>query len=311
MTAHRDIPSSPEEVIRRASTPLEPKPTSLEPRLPKLEGIRAVLFDIYGTLIISGSGDIGAADPTIRGQAFAEALEAVGIEYRGDPEAGARILREQIDASHAHSRERGIEFPEIDIVAVWRSTYQKLEAGSLITAGQQVDFELLATEFEVRTNPVWPMPGLVECLTRLRESGRVLGIISNAQFFTPAVFPALAGDTLEKLGIAQDLRYYSYEHGKAKPGVWLYEEAARGLASQADFAASKGPITPQETLYVGNDMRNDIWPAAKVGFKTVLFAGDERSLRLREDDANREQQPEPDAVVTELDQISKLLRTND
>lgn len=308
MTANREAQMTPEDVIRRASAPLEPKATSLEPQLPKIDGIRAVLFDIYGTLIISGSGDIGAADPNIRGQAFAEALQAVGVEYRGDPEAGARILREQIDASHARSREEGIEFPEIDIVAVWQGTYQQLEAGSQITAGQQVDFELLATEFEVRTNPVWPMPGLVECLTRLRESGRVLGIISNAQFFTPAVFPALAGDTLEKLGIAPDLRYYSYEHGKAKPGVWLYEEAARGLAALADLTTQKGPITPHETLYVGNDMRNDIWPAAKVGFKTALFAGDERSLRLREDDPNRQQQSEPDAVVTELGQLLDVIR---
>ncbi|MEQ8837627.1 MAG: HAD family hydrolase, partial [Lacipirellulaceae bacterium] len=71
------------------------------------------------------------------------------------------------------------------------------------------------------------------------------------------------------------------------------------------------PITPAETLYVGNDMRNDIWPAAKVGFKTALFAGDERSLRLREDEPNRDQRPEPDAVVTELDQLPKLLQTND
>ncbi|MEQ8836286.1 MAG: HAD family hydrolase, partial [Lacipirellulaceae bacterium] len=196
MTAEKQMKDSPEEVIRRASKPLSPKPTSLQPRLPQLEGIRAVLFDIYGTLIISGSGDIGAADPTIRGQAFSDALQAVGVEYRGDPEAGARILRELIDASHAKSRDEGIDFPEIDIVAVWQSTYRKLEAGSLITAGQQVDLEQLATEFEVRTNPVWPMPGLVDCLGNLRDSGRVLGIISNAQFFTPAVFPALAGETL-------------------------------------------------------------------------------------------------------------------
>jgi len=33
-----------------------------------------------------------------------------------------------------------------------------------------------------------------------------------------------------------------------------------------------------KTLYVGNDMLNDIWTATEAGCRTVLFAGDQRSL---------------------------------
>lgn len=40
----------------------------------------------------------------------------------------------------------------------------------------------------------------------------------------------------------------------------------------------------REALYVGNDMLNDILPANREGFQTCLFAGDRRSLRLREQD---------------------------
>ena len=51
-------------------------------------------------------------------------------------------------------------------------------------------------------------------------------------------------------------------------------------------------------------MRNDIAPAAALGFRTALFAGDRRSLRLREEDALG---VTPDAIITSLDQIASVL----
>jgi putative hydrolase of the HAD superfamily len=164
----------------------------------------------------------------------------------------------------------------------------------------------LAIEFEVRANPAWPMPAAARCLESLAAGGRVLGIISNAQFFTPLLFPATLGKTLDELGFDARLRYYSYEHQRAKPSTWLYERAAEQLAKLGIRAA--------DTLYVGNDIRNDVWPATRVGFRTVLFAGDRRSLRLRtEDRATAERDvgaagyPPPDAVVTDLAQIAQLV----
>ena len=49
-------------------------------------------------------------------------------------------------------------------------------------------------------------------------------------------------------------------------------------------------------------MRNDILPAACAGFKTALFAGDRRSLRLRASDA-RCAKLSPDLIVTDLRQL--------
>ncbi|MFO8111277.1 MAG: hypothetical protein R6T92_02100, partial [Desulfosalsimonadaceae bacterium] len=42
-------------------------------------------------------------------------------------------------------------------------------------------------------------------------------------------------------------------------------------------------IFPEDVLFLGNDMRNDILPARRIGFQTALFAGDRRSLRLCRD----------------------------
>jgi putative hydrolase of the HAD superfamily len=61
-------------------------------------------------------------------------------------------------------------------------------------------------------------------------------------------------------------------------------------------------IPAASVLYVGNDMRNDIVPAASVGFNTALFAGDQRSLRLRESDADC-RNVTPDVIVTDLRQL--------
>ncbi|GHT78050.1 hypothetical protein FACS1894130_03980 [Spirochaetia bacterium] len=51
---------------------------------------------------------------------------------------------------------------------------------------------------------------------------------------------------------------------------------------------------------VGNDMLNDTVPAA--GFKTLLFAGDGRSLRLRQDNPLTED-VRPTAVIRRLADI--------
>ena len=60
MTEEKDLVS----FISENSKVLVPERTGLDPQIKKLEGIKAVIFDVYGTLIISGSGDISiASDP--------------------------------------------------------------------------------------------------------------------------------------------------------------------------------------------------------------------------------------------------------
>ena len=113
------------------------------------------------------------------------------------------------------------------------------------------------------------------------------------------MFPAFLGRDLEGLGFWPDLQVYSYQEREGKPSTALYEKLATRLQAHA--------ITPRETLYLGNDRRNDVWPAQQVGFKTVLFAGDQRSLRWRRDD-ERLANVQPDAVINGLWELTTLLR---
>ena len=261
-----------------------------------IEGLRAVLFDVYGTLLISASGDISLASGASRETAIAEALTAVGVHSTDINLSAVEILHEVIHKQHISSK---AEYPEVDIREVWQETLDEFSRLRWIASPNvSADFNRLATEYEMRVNPVWPMPDMQDCLASIQQADLLLGIISNAQFFTPELFPALVGSNLEALGFQQDLCFWSYDHRLAKPGKRLYEKAAEKLQQHN--------IDPGEVLYIGNDMRNDIAPAAQVGFRTVLFAGDKRSLRYREGD------PlvaglNPDRVVTNLMQILDIL----
>ncbi len=282
------------QIIRRHSRPLEPIPTSLPPRLRPCPTVRAVLFDIYGTLLISGSGDIGTAaapESQDRESALRAALHAVGIVVANSGRLADRF--ESVVRDHqARRAAEGIEHPEVDIVAVWREFVAAgLQSAALrLENNTTVDWLALALEYEMRVNPVWPMPGATSMLQQLSEAGLALGVISNAQSFTPLLFPALTGRTLPQWGVPESRCFYSYRFGEAKPSVRLYRAAADALAQDG--------IAATETLYVGNDMLNDIWPASRVAFHTGLFAGDARSLRLREGDS-RVAALQPDLVVTD------------
>lgn len=278
------------ERIRTLSSPLKPRPTGADPHIEPLPGIRAVLFDVYGTLVISASGDIGLAGEQNADSAFAAALDAASVKATAG--TGPEKLEQTIRAFHAERTAAGVEFPEVDILDIWRKVLSSRE-----------ELAPLAVEYEFRVNPVWPMPGLAQVLRDLRNSRLVLGIVSNAQFYTPLMLEGFLGISLDGLGFDAECCAWSYRLLEAKPSPRIYEEALAGLARAHGIA-------PGEVLYVGNDQRNDIWPASLAGCHTALFAGDARSLRLREDDP-RCAHVVPDRIVTDLRQITDyILRDN-
>ena len=280
--------------IRAQSQPLSPQPTALSPQLTMLKGVKAVLFDIYGTLIISASGDIGLDAGAHRNQAVAEVARLFDLELNCAPERVVGLWEEEIRAEHARRRQQGVEYPEVEIREIWQRVLAQVTDGKR----PSMDLDAWSLSFELRVNPTWPMPGVEQTLSLIRDAGLIMGIVSNAQFFTPLLFAGLLGQSVDDLGFAQELTYFSYEHRRAKPGTQLYE-AVRGELGKFGIAAS-------EALYVGNDMLNDVMPAKQTGFRTALFAGDQRSLRMRSDDP-RVHGVKADIVVTELLQLLECL----
>jgi putative hydrolase of the HAD superfamily len=279
-------------VIDALAHPMQPIPTDQPPRLTPLPDVRAVLFDIYGTLLISGSGDVGTAAATDQQTALTTALRELDLTPPADLHADA--LKTHIRAEHARKKAAGIRFPEVDILALWNDL---LTTHNLHLSAPQL--EHLAIAYEMRINPTWPMPGLRDTLHQLHARHIPLGIVSNAQFYTPRLLTHCLQQPLTSLGFDPAACIWSYQIGAAKPATSLFEQALH-------HARAVWGLTPDQIAYVGNDRRNDIWPAAVSGCRTVLFAGDQRSLRLRPEDPDLEG-VQPDAVITALPQLLTLL----
>lgn len=264
--------------LAAAMRPIAPLPAGMPAKLPRHPGLRAVVFDLYGTLLVSAAG--GGPDESAPG--------------RGEPNALEDRIRRTIAEHHARKGLRGIDFPEVEIREVWAEAF----AAEGLPVPPPDELERLVVEHECRSNPVWPMPGASGILAALRAAGTPLGIVSNAQFYTPPTMEALFGAGLDALGFHPGLRVFSYEEGEGKPSPRLFQIL---LDRAADLA-----IRPNEILYLGNDLRKDVIPARAAGCFAALFAGDARSLRL-DGRSPEEAASLADAVVTDLSQVPKLL----
>ena len=268
--------------------PLSPLSTTVNPGGNLEEDIGCLLFDIYGTLFISGSGDISIARRQSRQtQQIRKLLETHHIKK--NPQTLLNDFFSAIDKEHEKLKKKGVDVPEVEIEKIWASV---LGIDDLDVA------RAFAVEFEMIVNPVYPMPNVEKILSACRQSHIVTGIISNAQFFTPYLFHWFFNSRPEDIGFNPDLIFYSYKTGYAKPSTVMFEYAAENLEHMN--------IPSSSALYIGNDMLNDIFPAQKTGFKTALFAGDARSLRMREDHPAC-RNLSPDIIITDLVQLIEYI----
>ena len=276
-------------IVEQYLRPLKPLPTDMTPQGEPMQKIKCILFDIYGTLFISGSGDISL---TMQNSSKMAELQQLLNKFAIN-QTLQKLLNEfyrAIEDRHNDLRAKGVDYPEVYIDQIWM---QVLRTGDNQIAKQ------FAIEFELIVNPVYPMPNLDTLLFECRRQGLLMGLISNAQFYTPYLFRWFLNSDVEELGFSRDLLFYSYRHEVAKPSHKLFYMAANELKDKS--------ISPSAVLYIGNDMLNDIFPAKRIGFQAALFAGDKRSLRLRLDDP-RCKDLSADMVITELRQLIPKLR---
>lgn len=291
-----------------ALEPLAPLPTTCDERLERLDGVKAVIFDIYGTLLISASGDIDEA--VLSTENLKIALE--GADYRLT-QTGAELDRalnellalfaDTVRAQHRRHAGAGHEHPEVDIRQVWSEVIGAALAMKAIAVTNGAAPDQATFIFELLSNRVYPMPGMASVIAHFRSAGVPLGIVSNAQFYTPVIMNHFLSGTSENREdidhFDPELTVYSYQQRRAKPDPALFRTVA-------DALQRKHGIAPEHCVFVGNDMLKDIHPAQRCGMRTVLFAGDARSLRLRSE------RPElaatrPDAVIKELGTLKNII----
>jgi FMN phosphatase YigB (HAD superfamily) len=209
---------------------------------------RAIIFDIYGTLLHGPAGGVRpdpAADPLLR--------KILGDFGHSAPQSPSMALHQAVVRHHQHAR---VAFPEVDLRELWKD---------LLSLPPEADTAPLVKAIERAWHPTRPMPGAAEFVKKSAAAGIPLGLLSNAQC-----------DSLDALGeigplFAPELSIFSYQHGMAKPSPRLFDL----MVDRLDLLG----IPPDETLYLGNDPKHDILPAAAAGFRTALFTGHPDSLR--------------------------------
>ena len=290
------------QLFRDRTQPLIPNPTGIKPYLPETSTpIKAVLFDVYGTLISSGVGDISLDQSADQSDLIQKLVGQAGFEWRTDlaDHNLAEEFNREIKADHAHTRSQGHPYPEVNILEIWTTLIKRWTEPWIGKSSIQENIAKLAVEYECAVNPVWPNKGFKDILHHCHAASLPLGIVSNAQFYTPIMLEAFLEESLETAGFETALQIWSYKERRGKPDVALYEKIGKILESEFK-------IQRNHVLFIGNDMLKDIWAATEVGFKGVLYAGDARSLRLRQDD-KRCQNLSPYATVSSLEQIQQLL----
>ncbi|MDR1319378.1 MAG: HAD family hydrolase [Treponema sp.] len=261
-------------------------------------GVRACLFDVYGTLFCSAAGDIGTGENVVPGLT----LPASGGAPALSGEDLRAYFRGRVAAIHREAAGK-TQWPEVRVDEIWTDFLRERKGADKTGGGGEKNRcsdpagRELALRYELAVNPSGPMPGAEDAIRALKKAGCVLGIISNAQFFTPLLFEAFFGVSPGELGFDPELLIWSFEWGEAKPSPRLFNAAAGRLEARG--------IDPGACLFVGNDMLSDIAGAAAAGFRGVLFAGDGRSLRLREADP-RLRGLRPAAIVRNLGDLPGL-----
>ncbi len=279
-------------------------PLKCRPRLQKLPGIHAVLFDVYGTMVDSGTDPFRANPERPLRHQIKNLLRYAGFEPCC-PRAYDFVLdawRERIEHAHRLAREHGVDYPEVDIRNIWRQALKLgIQRGWITGDINTVLITRIAIEFEGARNPVTLMPGIINTLARLRQRGIKMGIVSNAQFYTPLILQILFGASLAKLGFDRSLCIWSYRFGRAKPSPDLLNLALKRLEQ-------KHGLTPREVLVIGNDWNNDLAPARRAGCRTALLAASRRSFLHK---ANAARHMRTDLRLTHWTQVEKIFINDD
>jgi putative hydrolase of the HAD superfamily len=286
---------------------MKPVPTLLKPFIRVDPAIKAFVFDVYGTILVSASGDID--ESVISTENLQEAFSASGIELAEsltDPDlALAEILgdfKQLIRQNHQAAFSEDKPYPEINILEIWEEILMDHQHRNRILLNGPLCIKCFTFVFEVLSNRIYPMPGMKEVIHLLAEKKFPLGIISNAQFYTPVILNFFLHGTISESEqvnpFDSDLTVFSYQHQRSKPDAFLFELLKNQIRK-------KYGIYADEILFIGNDMFRDIYPASLAGFKTALFAGDTKSLRLRQERPELKKVT-PDYIVTSLSQIINI-----
>jgi FMN phosphatase YigB (HAD superfamily) len=284
------------------------------PHLVRLPQVRAVLWNVYGTLLRIAGGELWFEHP----QPFVmnAALDKTIQEFKmwasmsrkpGQPADYMKHLYSQVLIEHRAVPGGTEKYPEVASDRVWEALIKKLfqkdykfDAGFF---GSLNEFSRkVAYFFHASLQGTGCYDGAAAALRQVAERGLKQGLLADGQCFTKVQLQrglAAQDDSivLDKL-LDKDLVLLSYEVRGKKPSERLIRQAISALNQQG--------IAPSEVLHVGSRIQQDLLPARRLGMRTALFAGDRTSLQATAEQL-KEPASRPDVLLTKLSQIADVL----
>ncbi len=295
-----------------AAPPTEPAKAT--PYTAPLSGIKAVSWNVYGTLLTIADGQLLLQHPqAIRMQV---AMEKTIHEFNmwssmtrrpGQPwEYFLPKYNDAVESAKLVGCPKG-DFPEVNSAQIWAKLLELLSRKDYqYDEGRYGDWDEFAEKvaffFQLCLQGCQAAPGALKCLTDVAGAGFQQGLLAEAQPYTLAQL--LHGlerqDRLPPLAklFAPGCLIQTFEQGVRKPSVSLFR-VCREKFGELD-------IEPEEVLYVSSRVADDLALAKQQGFRTALFAGDKLSLKATAAEC-KDPATKPDRLMTDLKQIRAIL----
>ncbi len=241
-----------------------------------MQPVRGILFDFGHTLVDFQRTQeaLHAAYEQIRAR-----IEAVA--YMEVPELLDLVERVAggVDRLVAESYEQR-RMEEVDQAELFRQAL----SGIGFDLPDDIIEHIVALDHSAYSNSITVEPEILAALDELRRARYRMGLVSNI-----SLRPDLMRADLERMGLAKylDAMVFSSEVGLRKPDSRIFQEALDRLG-----------VEPQETVFVGDRLYDDVSGAQAVGMRAVLT----RQFR-QEDDPDYA----PDAVISHLSELPKVL----
>ena len=293
--------------------PPQPDPPKVRPHVQPVEGVKAVLWTVYGTLLAVTEGDLKfevendfqmnvALDKTIH------EFKMWGSMSR-KPGQPSEYMREIYKKALTEQRLMPAEdkYPEVQAERIWEGILKKLfqkdykfDAGFYGALNEYA--KKVAYFFHASLQGTGAYPNAAAAVRALSENGMAQGLLADGQCFTPTQLARGLTKQDETLNpdelIPPANRVLSCQIRARKPSDLLFQAAVEAMGARG--------FEPHEVLHVGSSLTRDVGPAKKWGMRTALFAGDRASLAATADQL-KDPQYRPDALLTDLGQVAQLV----
>lgn len=212
--------------------------------------LRAVLFDLWGTLIVDDPG-AGELRHRLRIQRAQNALAALGFNFSAaDLETG--FAAAAVQHSLLHEQERDLS--RRGRTVVYAQQLDERLPGQLDDEGWALLDEAILTP-ALHHGP-GEMPGAREALAAVKRRGLLTGLISNTGITPGTVLRQI----LDGMGMLEllDVAVFSDEVEVAKPAASIFIDTLESLG-----------VEPPEAVFVGDQPHLDVLGARRAGMWSV------------------------------------------